>query len=40
LEEIEKWIIQADTKEANYTGLVNDHNSVYCSEYKIKGKYK
>lgn len=40
MEEIEKWIELADTKEASYVGLVNDHNTSWCTELKPKGKYK
>ncbi|CAD8078852.1 unnamed protein product [Paramecium sonneborni] len=38
LEECNKWIELADTKEAVYTGLLNDHNSSWCSEFKKNKK--
>ncbi|CAK71945.1 unnamed protein product (macronuclear) [Paramecium tetraurelia] len=38
LEECNKWVELADTKEALYTGLLNDHNSSWCSEFKKSKK--
>ncbi|CAK77506.1 unnamed protein product (macronuclear) [Paramecium tetraurelia] len=38
LEECNKWVELADTKEAVYTGLLNDHNSSWCSEFKKSKK--
>ena len=41
LEDVQKWIDQADKKPAEYSGLVNDHNSSWCQELKSsKNKYK
>jgi hypothetical protein len=40
LEEVEKWIAQADKKEASYIGIVYDHNATFCNEFKVRGKYK
>lgn len=30
----------ADKKQASYVGLVNDHNTTWCTDLKVKGKYK
>ncbi|CAD8160802.1 unnamed protein product [Paramecium pentaurelia] len=38
LEECNKWVELADTKEAVYTGLLSDHNSSWCSEFKKSKK--
>ena len=38
LEECNKWVELADTKEAVYTGLLSDHNSSWCSEFKKNKK--
>lgn len=41
MEECEKWVQYAEKREASYNGLVNDHNSSWCSELKqSKTKYK
>jgi hypothetical protein len=37
MEEVNKWVELAETKEAVYTGLLSDHNSSWCNEFK-KGK--
>ncbi|KAL4506801.1 hypothetical protein ABPG72_001222 [Tetrahymena utriculariae] len=36
LEECQKWIKYADVRQASYVGLVNDHNSSWCAEFKTK----
>jgi hypothetical protein len=41
MDECNKWIKLAETREASYTGLVSDHNSSWCTELKAsKTKYK
>ena len=41
LEETRKWLKYAEVREANYTGLVNDHNHQWCSQFKAsKNSYK
>jgi hypothetical protein len=41
LEECHKWIEYAAKREASYVGLINDHNSSWCSDFKSsKTKYK
>ena len=41
MDECNKWIKLAETREASYTGLVSDHNSSWCAELKTtKTKYK
>lgn len=39
LEEVEKWVKTSEKREASYVGLVNDHNSFWCTEFKTKNKY-
>ena len=34
LEEMRKWLKFALVREASYTGLINDHNSNWCTEFK------
>lgn len=38
LEECRKWIEYADTRDASYAGLINDHNSSWCNEFKKNKK--
>lgn len=41
LEEVRKWVKYAEHRDASYTGLVNDHNTNWCSEFKSsKTRYK
>lgn len=41
MEEVRKWQKYAEVREANYTGLVNDHNHQWCSQFKTsKTAYK
>ena len=41
LEECNKWIEFAKNREASYTGLINDHNSSWCTEFKTsKTRYR
>lgn len=41
LEECHQWVTYAEQREASYTGLINDHNSNWCTEFKSsKTKYK
>jgi hypothetical protein len=40
LEECARWVEFSKTREASYTGLINDHNSSWCNEFKSpKNKY-
>lgn len=34
LEEVNKWLKYAQVRETSYNGLVNDHNSSWCSQFK------
>jgi hypothetical protein len=38
MEEMNLWIKFAENRDASYTGLVNDHNSTWCTTFK-KDKY-
>jgi len=38
MEEVNKWVEYADTKDATYTGLINDHNGTWCNEFKKQKK--
>lgn len=41
IQECRKWLQYAEKRNASYVGLVNDHNSSWCSEFKkSKTKYK
>ena len=41
LEEVRKWVKYAEHRNASYNGLVNDHNSSWCTSFKAsKTKYK
>ena len=39
LEECRLWIKFAEKHDASYTGLVNDHNSKWCEQFR-DGKYR
>lgn len=34
MKEVKKWIKYAEVREANYTGLINDHNRNWCDSFK------
>lgn len=34
MEEVTKWVKYAQVREASYTGLINDHNSSWCTQFK------
>lgn len=38
LEDVAQWVKQAETSEASYVSLVNDHNNHWCSEFKKSKK--
>jgi len=38
LEEVQTWVKAAQTRDANYTELVSDHNSTWCNEFKKDSK--
>jgi hypothetical protein len=41
LEEVHHWVELASKNEAAYTGLVQDHNHTWCSQFKqSKTRYK
>ena len=41
LEEVRKWVKFAEHRNGSYNGLVNDHNSSWCTQFKSsKTKYK
>ena len=41
LKECKKWVEMAGVREASYTGLISDHNSNWCNDFKkSKTKYK
>ena len=41
LEECKKWLLYAEKRQANYVGLVNDHNNSWSAEFKkSKTQYK
>jgi hypothetical protein len=41
VQECRKWLQYAEKRNASYTGLVNDHNQTWCSEFKkSKTRYK
>ena len=41
LEEVRKWLKYAEVREASYSGLVNDHNHQWCTQFKAsKTTYK
>lgn len=41
MEECKKWLLYAEKRQANYIGLVNDHNNSWSSEFKkSKTQYK
>jgi len=41
LEECQKWLKYANTREANYSnGLITSHNSKWCTEFSKKDRYK
>ena len=41
MEEVRKWMKYAEHRDAAYAGLVNDHNTNWCSEFKSsKNRYK
>ena len=41
LEECNQWVECSKTRDAEYTGLINDHNSSWCTEFKSsKTKYR
>lgn len=39
LAEVDEWVKSAD-QEASYNGLVNEHNSSWCKQFKEAGKFK
>lgn len=39
LNEVQEWVSAAG-QEASYNGLVNEHNSSWCKQFKEAGKYK
>jgi hypothetical protein len=41
LEECNKWLTFAESRGASYQGLINDHNTNWCNEFKsTKTKYR
>jgi len=41
INEVEHWLELASKNEAGYTGLVNDHNDSWCSQFKqSKTRYR
>ena len=41
IKEVKHWLEEATKNEAGYTGLVNDHNDSWCSQFKqSKTRYK
>ena len=34
MEECQKWVKYAQVRETSYTGLINDHNSSWCTQFK------
>jgi hypothetical protein len=34
MKEVTRWIKMAEVRDASYTGLINDHNSSWCSQFK------
>jgi uncharacterized protein YukE len=41
LTEVHHWLALASKNEAAYTGLINDHNQSWCSQFKqSKTRYK
>ena len=39
MKDVEAWVANAESKSASYNGLISDHNSTWCTKFKIKGVY-
>ena len=39
LYDVNRWLVNSEKKGASYTGLISDHNSNWCSKFKVKGVY-
>ncbi len=36
---MQNWVLNAEKKSASYNGLISDHNSTWCTKFKVKGAY-
>jgi hypothetical protein len=39
IKDANNWLLNAEKKTASYNGLISDHNSTWCTKFKVKGAY-